>query len=131
MKHIIVTIGTRPEAIKMAPVLKALDEYPEDFRVTSVSTAQHRQMLDQVLDAFQLEPEVDLDIMRPNQSLSESSAKAFRGLDEILADLCPDLLLVQGDTNTVLAGAIAAYYHRIPVGHVEAGLRTNDLRVNN
>jgi UDP-N-acetylglucosamine 2-epimerase (non-hydrolysing) len=107
MKHIIVTIGTRPEAIKMAPVLKALDEYPEDFRVTSVSTAQHRQMLDQVLDAFQLEPEVDLDIMRPNQSLSESSAKAFRGLDEILADLCPDLLLVQGDTNTVLACAIA------------------------
>ena len=111
----------------MAPVLKALDEYPEDFRVTLVSTAQHRQMLDQVLDAFQLEPEVDLDIMRPNQSLSESSARALRGLDEILADLCPDLLLVQGDTNTVLAGAIAAYYHRIPVGHVEAGLRTNDL----
>jgi UDP-N-acetylglucosamine 2-epimerase (non-hydrolysing) len=84
-------------------------------------------MLDQVLDAFQLEPEVDLDIMRPNQSLSESSARALKGLDEILANLCPDLLLVQGDTNTVLAGAIAAYYHRIPVGHVEAGLRTNDL----
>jgi UDP-N-acetylglucosamine 2-epimerase (non-hydrolysing) len=126
MKHIIVTIGTRPEAIKMAPVLKALQHYPEDFRVTLVSTAQHRQMLDQVLEAFQLEPEVDLDTMRPNQSLSESSARALRGLDKILADLCPDLLLVQGDTNTVLAGAMAAYFHRIPVGHVEAGLRTND-----
>lgn len=126
MKHIIVTIGTRPEAIKMAPVLMALQHYPEDFRVTLVSTAQHRQMLDQVLEAFQLEPEVDLDTMRPNQSLSESSARALRGLDKILADLCPDLLLVQGDTNTVLAGAMAAYFHRIPVGHVEAGLRTND-----
>lgn len=126
MKHIIVTIGTRPEAIKMAPVLMALQHYPEDFRVTLVSTAQHRQMLDQVLEAFQLEPEVDLDTMRPNQSLSESSARALRGLDKILADLRPDLLLVQGDTNTVLAGAMAAYFHRIPVGHVEAGLRTND-----
>lgn len=110
----------------MAPVLMALQHYPEDFRVTLVSTAQHRQMLDQVLEAFQLEPEVDLDTMRPNQSLSESSARALRGLDKILADLCPDLLLVQGDTNTVLAGAMAAYFHRIPVGHVEAGLRTND-----
>ncbi len=127
MKHIIVTIGTRPEAIKMAPVLMSLNEYPRDFKVTLVSTAQHRQMLDQVLDAFQIEPDVDLDIMRPDQSLSESSARALRGLDGILADLQPDLLLVQGDTNTVLAGAIAAYYHRIPVGHVEAGLRTNDL----
>ncbi len=127
MKHIIVTVGTRPEAIKMAPVLKSLSEYSKDFRVTLVSTAQHRQMLDQVLDAFQIEPQVDLDIMRPDQSLSESSARALRGLDEILADLRPDLLLVQGDTNTVLAGAMAAYYHRIPVGHVEAGLRTNDL----
>ncbi len=110
----------------MVPVLKALHRYAEDFRVTLVSTAQHRQMLDQVLNVFQVEPEVDLDIMRPNQSLSDSTARALRGLDKILAELRPDILLVQGDTNTVLAGAMAAYFHRIPVGHVEAGLRTDN-----
>ena len=126
MKHITVTIGTRPEAIKMAPVLKALDEYPENFRVTLVSTAQHRQMLDQVLDVFHLKPDIDLDIMRQNQSLTASTSRALQGLGGILTDQRPDLLLVQGDTNTVLAGALAAHYNKIPVGHVEAGLRTDN-----
>jgi UDP-N-acetylglucosamine 2-epimerase (non-hydrolysing) len=126
MKTVMITIGTRPEAIKMAPVLKALDEYPENFRVTLVSTAQHRQMLDQVLDAFHLKPDIDLDIMRHDQSLTASTARALQGLGGILTEQRPDLLLVQGDTNTVLAGALAAHYNKIPVGHVEAGLRTDN-----
>jgi len=126
MKSIIVTVGTRPEAIKMAPVVKALKRHPTHFRLRLVSTAQHREMLDQVLEAFRLRPDIDLDIMQPNQSLSASTSRALRGLGGILEDLRPDLLLIQGDTNTVLAGAMAAFYHKVPVGHVEAGLRTDD-----
>ncbi|HHI68911.1 MAG TPA: UDP-N-acetylglucosamine 2-epimerase (non-hydrolyzing) [Planctomycetes bacterium] len=124
-KRVIVTVGTRPEVIKMAPLVMELRK-ARDFQVTLVSTSQHREMLDQALAVFRLEPDFDLDIMRPNQSLADSTARALRGMGRVLQENHPDLLLVQGDTNTVLAGALAAHYHKIPVGHVEAGLRTDD-----
>ncbi len=117
--------GTRPEAVKMAPVVKALEQAPGvDSRVCV--TAQHRQMLDQVLDLFAIEPDIDLDLMRPDQSLAELTAAVFHHLDPVLEKLRPDWVLIQGDTTTVISAALLAYYHRIRVGHVEAGLRTND-----
>lgn len=117
--------GTRPEAIKLAPVIKALQAAPE-FEVRPVVTGQHREMLDQVLRAFDLAPVADLDIMEPNQSLTHITCAALSGLDGLLARHRPDVVLVQGDTTTTFAAALAAFYHRIPVGHVEAGLRTDD-----
>jgi UDP-N-acetylglucosamine 2-epimerase (non-hydrolysing) len=117
--------GTRPEAVKMAPVVQILKRTPEVTSLVCV-TAQHRQMLDQVLGLFNIVPDVDLDLMRPNQSLSELTAAIFTHLDPILLDLQPDWVLVQGDTTTVMAAALVAFYHRIRVGHVEAGLRTAD-----
>lgn len=109
----------------MAPVVLALIDSPEIESLVCV-TAQHRQMLDQVLDLFGIQPDIDLDLMRPNQSLSQITSAVFKALDPVLADIHPDWVLVQGDTTTAMAAAIAAYYHRIHVGHVEAGLRTND-----
>lgn len=126
MKKILTVIGTRPEAIKMAPVIKAFQSEDRCFDLKILSTAQHRQMLDQVLQAFDIIPEMDLDIMSPNQSLCQSASKALEGIGLVIEDQAPDMLLVQGDTNTVLAGALAAHYHRLPSGHVEAGLRTSD-----
>lgn len=117
--------GTRPEAVKMAPVVQALAGTSGVEALVCV-TAQHRQMLDQVLNLFQITPDVDLDLMRPNQTLSALTAAVFTHLDPVLADLRPDWVLVQGDTTTVMAAALLAYYHRIRVGHVEAGLRTGD-----
>jgi UDP-N-acetylglucosamine 2-epimerase (non-hydrolysing) len=117
--------GTRPEAVKMAPVVKALKHEP-GIEVQVCVTAQHRQMLDQVLDLFQIRPDVDLDLMRPDQSLAELTAAVFTHLDPVLSALKPDWVLVQGDTTTVMAAALLAFYHRIAVGHVEAGLRTHD-----
>lgn len=117
--------GTRPEAVKMAPVVRQLEQTPSLESLVCV-TAQHRQMLDQVLDLFDIVPDVDLDLMRPNQSLAQITARVFEKLDPILADLKPDWVLVQGDTTTVISAALLAYYHRIKVGHVEAGLRTGD-----
>ncbi|RPI30101.1 MAG: UDP-N-acetylglucosamine 2-epimerase (non-hydrolyzing), partial [Chloroflexota bacterium] len=117
--------GTRPEAVKMAPVVQALARTPQVESMVCV-TAQHRQMLDQVLDLFGITPDVDLDLMRPDQSLAETTAAIFTHLDPVLADLKPDWILVQGDTTTVASAALLAYYRRIRVGHVEAGLRTND-----
>jgi UDP-N-acetylglucosamine 2-epimerase (non-hydrolysing) len=117
--------GTRPEAVKMAPVVKALKQEPGVIGLVCV-TAQHRQMLDQVLDLFQIQPDVDLDLMRPDQSLAELTASVFTQLDPVLKALKPDWVLVQGDTTTVMASALLAFYHRIMVGHVEAGLRTYD-----
>jgi UDP-N-acetylglucosamine 2-epimerase (non-hydrolysing) len=117
--------GTRPEAVKMAPVVKALSAEPA-IEARVCVTAQHRQMLDQVLDLFHIRPDVDLDLMRPDQSLAEVTAAVFTHLDPVLASLQPDWVLVQGDTTTVMAAALLAYYHRIAVGHVEAGLRTHD-----
>lgn len=126
-KHITIVIGTRPEAIKMAPVYLALKRTSE-FRTTLVATAQHRQMLDQVLDVFGMTPDADLQIMRPDQTLSEVAARVISGVGETLARLRPDAVLVHGDTSTCLFAGIAAFYERIPLGHVEAGLRTYDFQ---
>ncbi|HEX2697806.1 MAG TPA: UDP-N-acetylglucosamine 2-epimerase (non-hydrolyzing), partial [Anaerolineales bacterium] len=122
---ILSVFGTRPEAVKMAPVVRALTE-TKDIESRVCVTAQHRQMLDQVLDLFQIKPDYDLDLMRDDQSLAELSAAIFTNLDPVLADFKPDWVLVQGDTTTVAITALLAYYRRIRVGHVEAGLRTHD-----
>jgi len=123
--RILSIFGTRPEAVKMAPVIRELERTPNVESLVCV-TAQHRQMLDQVLNLFEITPDVDLDLMRPNQSLAQLTARVFEKLDPVLADLKPDWVLVQGDTTTVMSAALLAYYHRIKVGHVEAGLRTGD-----
>lgn len=126
MKHILCIVGTRPEGIKMAPLIKALKREPW-AKVTVLATAQHRDLLDQVLTLFGIRPDVDLDIMRPNQKLSELTARLITALDERFAELSPDVVLAQGDTTTVMTAALVAFYRRIPFGHVEAGLRTHDL----
>jgi UDP-N-acetylglucosamine 2-epimerase (non-hydrolysing) len=118
--------GTRPEAIKLCPVIRHMKSRPNDFDVRVCVTAQHREMLDQVLLAFDVIPDWDLDIMRPGQTLSQSASRIIAGLDPILTEEKPDIVLVQGDTTTSFCGALAAFYLRIPVGHVEAGLRTGD-----
>lgn len=117
--------GTRPEAIKMAPLALELAKRPGIDAMCCV-TAQHRQMLDSVLDIFKLKPDYDLDIMEPRQTLSTITSKCLLGMEEVLEEAKPDLILVHGDTSTTFAGALAAFYHKIPVGHVEAGLRTYD-----
>lgn len=117
--------GTRPEAIKMAPLVKELATRPELLSLCCV-TAQHREMLDSVLSIFELTPDYDLDIMEPRQTLSTITTKCLLGLEEVFNEAKPDLVLVHGDTSTTFAGALAAFYHQIPVGHVEAGLRTGD-----
>lgn len=123
---VLLVFGTRPEAIKMAPVVKALKNTPEvDARVCV--TAQHREMLDQVLDLFEIVPEYDLDLMEPGQGLFEITSNALLGLKDVLYEVAPDLVLVHGDTTTTLSASLAAYYERIPVGHVEAGLRTGNI----
>lgn len=126
MIKVISVFGTRPEAIKMAPVVKALDDCPGiDSRLAV--TAQHREMLDQVLQLFKIAPDYDLDLMRPGQGLSEITTGVLTGLKPVLTEIEPDLVLVHGDTTTTLAASLAAYYQRIPVGHVEAGLRTGNI----
>lgn len=119
--------GTRPEAIKLCPVILHLRSRPEEFHVTVCVTAQHRTMLDQVLSVFGVVPDYDLNLMQPGQTLSQSTAAIVAALEPVLAEVMPDLVIVQGDTTTTLCGALAAFYHRIPVAHVEAGLRTGDL----
>src|SRR5262249_39666845 len=126
MLKILSVFGTRPEAIKMAPVVQELARYPDRFVSKVCVTAQHRQMLDQVLSLFQIQPDYDLDIMRPGQSLNEVASAVLSGLDPILQAEAPDWILVQGDTTTVMAAGLAAFYRRIKVGHVEAGLRSFD-----
>lgn len=126
-KNILCVVGTRPEAIKMAPVILALkNEAWANVRV--LATAQHRHMLDQVLNFFDIEPDIDLDIMRPNQALTTLTARLLLDLDDVLQAEKPDVVLVQGDTTTVMTVALACFYHRIPIGHVEAGLRTWDMQ---
>ncbi len=125
-KKIMTVFGTRPEAIKMAPLIKALDKRRELFTSQVVITAQHREMLDQVLDVFNITVDYDLNIMSPGQTLFDITSKVLNGLREILAIEKPDMLLVHGDTTTTFAAALAGYYTRVPVGHVEAGLRTYD-----
>jgi len=117
--------GTRPEAIKMAPVLKQLNDSPSIESIICI-TAQHREMLDQVLNLFDIHPDYDLDIMKPAQPLNELTASVFQGLEPIIESVKPDWVLVQGDTTTVMSAALLAYYHQVKVGHVEAGLRTGD-----
>ena len=123
--RILSVFGTRPEAIKMCPLVKELASRPEIESLCCV-TAQHRQMLDSVLEVFDLKPDWDLDIMTPRQTLSTITSKCLTGMDEAIEALKPDMILVHGDTSTTFAGALSAFYHQVPVGHVEAGLRTYD-----
>ena len=127
MKKILLVFGTRPEAIKMAPLVKAFQKDTEHFETRVCVTAQHRQMLDQVLEVFGITPEYDLNIMAPNQDLYDITAKVLMGLREVLKDFRPDTVLVHGDTTTSMAASLAAFYMQIPVGHVEDGLRTYNM----
>lgn len=126
MVKVIVGFGTRPEAIKLAPVIKELQSRPGEFRTRIVVTAQHRGMLDQVLDVFGIVPDHDLDVMKPGQTLTDVTARVLAGIEPVLAAERPDIVLVQGDTTSAFVSALAAYYQRVAVGHVEAGLRTED-----
>lgn len=125
MLKVMTVFGTRPEAIKMAPVILELRRHSEFESIVAV-TAQHREMLDQVLRLFSIKPDFDLDIMSPEQTLFDITTKALSGLDRVLTDAEPDIVLVHGDTTTTFVGALASFYHRITVGHVEAGLRTRN-----
>ena len=127
MKKILSVFGTRPEAIKMAPIVLELKKYPELFDSRVCVTGQHRQMLDQVLCLFDIKPEYDLNIMGKNQSLTDVTSKVLQGLEPVLEEFRPDIVLVHGDTTTTLAASLAAYYQKIDVGHIEAGLRTGDI----
>ncbi len=126
--RILFVFGTRPEAIKLAPLVRELRSRPGCFETHVAITAQHREMLDQVLRVFAIEPDTDLNLMLPEQSLGQLTARVVAALDDTLDKVRPDFVVVQGDTTTTLCGALSAFYHRIPVGHVEAGLRTGDLR---
>ena len=126
MKKILIVFGTRPEAIKMVPLIKEFKKY-NDFEIKICVSAQHRQMLDQVLNLFEIKPAYDLDIMRANQDLYDISSRVLLGMRDVMKDFCPNVVLVHGDTTTSFVGALAAFYQKIKIGHVEAGLRTNDL----
>ncbi len=125
LKKVMLVFGTRPEAIKMAPLVKAF-ESDNDFDTTVCVTAQHREMLDQVLDLFEIKPDYDLNIMKPGQNLYEVTSNILLGLKDVLEEAKPDVVLVHGDTTTTLATSLASFYQKIPVGHVEAGLRTGN-----
>jgi UDP-N-acetylglucosamine 2-epimerase (non-hydrolysing) len=123
---VMTVFGTRPEAIKMAPLVKELENRSDDFDSVVCVTAQHRQMLDQVLEIFDITPDYDLDIMRTGQTLKDITCRCIEGVDDVINSAKPDIILVHGDTSTTFAGALAAFYNKIEVGHVEAGLRTYD-----
>ena len=123
---VMTVFGTRPEAIKMAPIVLELQKHSDKITPVVAVTAQHREMLDQVLNLFSITPDHDLDIMAQGQTLFDITTKAMKGLDQVMTEEKPDIVLVHGDTTTTFAGALAAYYHQIPVGHVEAGLRTHN-----
>ena len=127
MKTILLVFGTRPEAIKMAPLVKKLQSEPEKFHTVVCVTAQHRQMLDQVLHIFDITPDYDLNIMQANQDLYDVTSRVLLGMRDVLREVQPDVVLVHGDTTTSTAAALAAFYQQIPVGHVEAGLRTHNI----
>ena len=124
---VLFVLGTRPEAIKLAPVFRRFREYPQSFETRLVVTGQHRDLLDNALDTFAMSPDYHLDIMRPGQSLFESTSRIVAALEPVLVKENPDLMLVQGDTTTTFCGALGGFYRGIPVGHVEAGLRTSDF----
>ena len=127
MKRILLVFGTRPEAIKMAPLVKKFQEYPDFFDTKVCVTGQHREMLDQVLKIFDITPDYDLNIMKQGQDLYDITARVLTGMRDVLKDVKPDIVLVHGDTTTSTAAALAAFYQQIPVGHVEAGLRTHNI----
>ena len=127
MKKIMLVFGTRPEAIKMAPLVKEFQKYPEQFQTIVCVTGQHREMLDQVLHIFEIEPDYDLNIMKQGQDLYDVTARVLTGMRDVLKETKPDVVLVHGDTTTSTAAALAAFYQQIPVGHVEAGLRTHNI----
>ena len=127
MKKILLVFGTRPEAIKMAPLVKKLQDIPEEFQTVVCVTGQHREMLDQVLRLFDITPDYDLNIMKPNQDLYDITSRILLGMRDVLKEVQPDIVLVHGDTTTSMAAALAAFYQQIPVGHVEAGLRTGNI----
>lgn len=127
MKNVMLVFGTRPEAIKMAPLVKEFQKHPDMFRTMVCVTGQHRQMLDQVLEIFGITPDYDLNIMKQGQDLYDVTARVLTGMRSVLDEARPDLVLVHGDTTTSTAAALAAFYKQIPVGHVEAGLRTHNI----
>ena len=127
MKKVLLVFGTRPEAIKMAPLVHAFKKYPERFETLVCVTGQHREMLDQVLELFQIVPDYDLNIMKPNQDLYDVTSRVLLGLRDVLKVVKPGVVFVHGDTTTSMAAALAAFYQQIPVAHVEAGLRTNNI----
>jgi UDP-N-acetylglucosamine 2-epimerase (non-hydrolysing) len=127
MLNVLSILGTRPEAIKMAPVISELERFPDRIRSRVCVTGQHRELVDQVLDLFRIRPNFDLDLMRPDQSLAQLTAALFQGIDGVVALCRPDWILAQGDTTTVMVTALVAFYHRVRFGHIEAGLRTGDL----
>ena len=127
MKKIMFVFGTRPEAIKMCPLVKEFQKYPTEFETIVCVTGQHREMLDQVLKIFDVSPDYDLNIMKQGQDLTDVTVRVLTGLRDVFKECCPDVVLVHGDTTTSTAGALAAFYAQIPVGHVEAGLRTHNL----
>ena len=127
MRKIMLVFGTRPEAIKMAPLVKEFQKYPEEFKTIVCVTGQHREMLDQVLRIFEIVPDYDLNIMKQGQDLYDVTARVLTGMRDVLKEVLPDVVLVHGDTTTSTAAALAAFYQQIPVGHVEAGLRTHNI----
>lgn len=127
MKKVMLVFGTRPEAIKMCPLVKEFQKYPDEFKTVVCVTGQHREMLDQVLRIFEVVPDVDLNIMKQGQDLYDVTARVLTGMRDVLAEMRPDVVLVHGDTTTSTAAALAAFYQQIPVGHVEAGLRTHNI----
>ena len=127
MKKVMLVFGTRPEAIKMAPLVKEFQKYPEDFETIVCVTGQHREMLDQVLNIFDIKPDYDLNIMKQGQDLYDVTARVLTGMRDVFKECKPDVVLVHGDTTTSTAAALAAFYQQIPVGHVEAGLRTHNI----
>lgn len=127
MKAILLVFGTRPEAIKMAPLVKEFQKHPDKFQTIVCVTGQHRQMLDQVLEIFEIKPDYDLNIMKQGQDLYDVTARVLTGMRDVLKETNPDVVLVHGDTTTSTAAALAAFYQQIPVGHVEAGLRTHNI----
>jgi UDP-N-acetylglucosamine 2-epimerase (non-hydrolysing) len=126
LKKVLLIFGTRPEAIKMAPLIKELEKYHDRFNVKVCVTAQHREMLDQVLEFFRIKSDYDLNLMKPNQSLFELTANLIRKLEEVLTDFKPDLIFVQGDTTSAFVGALAGFYNKVKIAHIEAGLRSNN-----
>ncbi len=127
MKTVMLVFGTRPEAIKMAPLVKEFQKHPEEFKTIVCVTGQHREMLDQVLQIFEITPEYDLNIMKQGQDLYDVTARVLTGMRDVLSETKPNVVLVHGDTTTSTAAALAAFYQQIPVGHVEAGLRTHNI----